>query len=103
VSIKPQNSAPVSTGVTKSSGGVLGLTKTWTINGTGLPGNVPTDADGDTITYAVTSLPSGGLLNVPVITGNVVTLITIGTEAGKQFVVTMSDGHGGNVPITLTI
>jgi large repetitive protein len=101
--ITPQNNAPVYTTVSKSSSGVLGLTKTWTINGTGLPGNVPTDADGDTITYAVTTLPSGGLLNVPVILGNVVTLVSLGTEAGKQFVVTMSDGHGGNVPVTLTI
>jgi hypothetical protein len=38
-----------------------------------------------------------------VVLGNTVTLVTLLTESGKTFVVTMSDGHGGNVPITLTI
>jgi hypothetical protein len=96
VNITPQNNAPTYTTVTKGSSGVLGLTKTWTINGIN-------DADSDTTTLAVTSLPSGGLLNVPVVLGNQVTLISLLTESGKTFVVTLSDAHGGNVPITLTI
>ncbi|WP_156752499.1 Ig-like domain-containing protein [Mycobacterium sp. ACS1612] len=94
--VTPQNTAPAYTNVGKSSGGVLGLTKTWTVNGM-------IDADDDTLTLAVTSLPSGGLLNLPVILGNTVTLVSLLTESGKTFVVTMSDGHGGKVPITLTI
>ena len=96
VNITPQNTTPTYTSATKVSSGVLGLTKTWTVNGMN-------DADGDTLTLAVTTLPSGGLLNVPVVLGNTVTLVTLLTESGKTFVVTMSDAHGGNVPITLTI
>ena len=96
VNITPQNTTPTYTSVSKSSSGLLNLTKTWTVNGMA-------DADSDTLTLAVTSLPSGGLLNVPVVLGNTVTLISVLAESGKTFVVTMSDGHGGNVPITLTI
>ena len=96
VNITPQNTNPTYTTVSKSSGGVLNLTKTWTVNGI-------SDADSDTTSLAVTSLPSGGLLNVPVVLGNTVTLVSLLTESGKTFVVTISDGHGGNVPITLTI
>ena len=51
----------------------------------------------------MTTLPAGGLLNVPLVTGMSVTLISLLTESGKTLVVTLSDGHGGNVPITLTI
>ena len=94
--ITPQNNAPTYTTVSKSTGGVLNLTKTWTVNGIA-------DADSDATSLAVTSLPSGGLLNVPVVLGNQVTLVSLRTEAGKTFVVTLSDGHGGDVPITLTI
>ncbi|MBE1546268.1 VCBS repeat-containing protein [Mycobacterium sp. OAS707] len=96
VDVTPQNTNPTYTSVSKSSSGLLNLTKTWTVNGMA-------DADSDTLTLAVTSLPSGGLVNVPVVLGNTVTLVSLGTESGKTFVVTMSDGHGGNVPITLTI
>ena len=96
VNITPQNTTPTYTSVSKSSSGLLNQTKTWTVNGMA-------DADSDTLTLAVTSLPSGGLLNVPVVLGNTVTLISVLAESGKTFVVTMSDGHGGNVPITLTI
>jgi large repetitive protein len=96
VNITPQNTTPTYTSVSKSSSGLLNLTKTWTVNGMA-------DADSDTLTLAVTSLPSGGLLNVPVVLGNTVTLVSVLAESGKTFVVTMSDGHGGNVPITLTI
>lgn len=32
-----------------------------------------------------------------------VTLISLLTESGKTFVVTLSDAHGGDVLITLTI
>lgn len=94
--ITPQNNPPTYTTVTKGSSGLLGLTKTWTVNGSN-------DADGDTLTLSVTTLPAGGLLNVPLVTGMSVTLISVLTESGKTFVVTLSDGHGGNVPITLTI
>lgn len=96
VSITSQNTAPTYTSVTKSSSGLLGLTKTWTVNGI-------SDADGDATSIAVTTLPTGGLVNLPVVLGNTVTLVSILAEGGKTFVVTLSDGHGGNVPITLTI
>jgi hypothetical protein len=96
ISITPQNTVPTYTNVTKASSGLLNLTKTWTVNGMA-------DVDGDTLKLAVTSLPSGGLLNVPLVLGNTVTLVSLLTESGKTFVVTMSDGYGGNVPITLTI
>jgi VCBS repeat-containing protein len=94
--ITTQNTVPMYTNVTKATSGLLGLTKTWTVNGM-------TDADGDSLTLAVTTLPSGGLLNVPVVLGNQITLVSVLTEGGKTFIVTMSDAHGGNVPITLTI
>ena len=42
-------------------------------------------------------------MNLPVVLGNTVTLVSILAESGKTFVVTLSDGHGGNVPITLTV
>jgi hypothetical protein len=96
ISVTPQNTLPTYTSVTKSSGGLLGLTKTWTVNGID-------DSDDDTTTLTVTTLPTGGLLNLPVALGNTITLISLFGESGRQFVVTLSDGHGGNVPITLTV
>jgi hypothetical protein len=86
--ITTQNTLPTGT----ASGPTGVLTKTWTINN-------PQDADGDTLTYAVTTLPLG--VNVPVPLGNTVTLVTLALSHGS-FVYTMSDGHGGNVPFTLT-
>jgi VCBS repeat-containing protein len=96
INITPQNNAPTFTTVTKGTSGLLGLTKTWTVNGIN-------DADGDTVTLSITTLPSGGLLNLPVVLGNQVTLISILTESGKTFIVSLSDAHGGTTPITLTI
>jgi hypothetical protein len=37
------------------------------------------------------------------LTYTTVTLVSLIAEGGKTFVVTMSDGHGGNLPITLTV
>jgi VCBS repeat-containing protein len=100
INITPQNTAPSYSNVTSSGGTILNLTKTWTINGPTGPGSQPVDADGDTITYSVTSPPTG-LLNVPVPLGNTVKLLTVLGIPGS-FVYTMSDGHGGNVSFTLT-
>jgi len=94
--ITTQNTIPTYSTVIKGTSGVLGLTKTWTVNGI-------SDADSDTTSLAVTTLPSGGLVSVPVVLGNTVTLVSVLAESGKTFIVTLSDGHGGNVPITLTI
>ncbi len=96
--ITTQNTVPQGVATGPIGSGVLGLTKTWTINGPTGTGN-PVDADGDTLTYAVTTLPPG--INVPVVLGTSVTLVTLLGGHGS-FIVTMSDGHGGNVPITLT-
>ena len=90
--ITPQNTVPTYTQPSPASSGTLGLTKTWTISAQ--------DLDNDGLTYAVTTLPSG--INVPVVLGNVVTLVTLLANPHGSFVVTMSDGHGGNVPITLS-
>jgi VCBS repeat-containing protein len=86
INITPQNN-PTST----VSGPNGLLTKSWTISGS--------DADFDSLTYTLTTLPPG--LNVPVVLGNTVTLVTLLGGHGSFFV-TMSDGHGGNVPIQLT-
>jgi hypothetical protein len=90
--ITTQNTAPTYTQPNPSSSGLLNLTKTWTISSQ--------DADLDGLTYQVTTLPAG--INVPVVLGNVVTLVTVLANPHGSFIVTMSDGHGGNVPITLT-
>lgn len=87
IDITPQNTAPTST----VSGPTGLLTKTWTISGS--------DADLDSLTYTLTTLPPG--VNVPVVLGNTVTLVTVLGGHGS-FIVTMSDGHGGNIPVTLT-
>jgi VCBS repeat-containing protein len=90
--ITPQNTVPTYTQPSPESSGTLGLTKTWAISAQ--------DLDHDGLTYAVTTFPSG--INVPVVLGNVVTLVTLLANPHGSFVVTMSDGHGGNVPITLS-
>ncbi|HTI76384.1 MAG TPA: Ig-like domain-containing protein, partial [Mycobacterium sp.] len=67
--------------------------RTWTITN-------PADADSDTITYSVKTLPGG--VNVPVVANNVVTLVTLLSASSGSFIVTMNDGHGGKVDVPLS-
>src|SRR5262249_20344182 len=92
INITPQNTVPTYTQPSPSSGGLLNLTKTWTISAQ--------DGDLDDLSYSITTLPPG--VNVPVVLGNTVTLVTVLANPHGSFVVTMSDGHGGNVPIALS-
>ena len=57
------------------------------------------DRASDYLTYTLTTLPPG--INVPVVLGNTVTLLTVLGGHGS-FIVTVADGHGGNMPIQLT-
>ncbi|MGR4872412.1 beta strand repeat-containing protein, partial [Variovorax sp. LARHSF232] len=62
-----------------------------------------TDADGDTLSYAVTTQPSHGTVTIDAATGAYTYTPTADFNGVDSFVVTVSDGHGGTVPATVTM
>ena len=95
-SIKPQNTAPTVSYGTPVKVPLVG-TATYT--------PTSTDADGDSVTYTVTTQPTHGTILVNLSLLGVTTLIYTPSNglspAHDSFTVTVADGHGGTVVTTL--
>ena len=62
-----------------------------------------TDADGDTLTYAVTTQPANGTVTINPQTGEYTYTPKADYNGPDSFVVTVTDGHGGSATSTVTI
>ncbi|MGW5525222.1 Ig-like domain-containing protein [Gordonia sp. NPDC003950] len=63
-----------------------------------------TDAEDDTVAFAITTQPAHGAVAIDPDTGDwVYTSATPGTFAADSFVITANDGHGGSTSQLVTI
>jgi len=93
IGVTPVNDAPVS--------GNQNLT---TPEDTAISGQVlATDADGDTLTYSLSSNSSNGSVSLNPATGAFVYTPNANYNGSDSFVVTVSDGNGGTTTSTITI
>ena len=93
IGVTPQNDAPTASN--------LNLT---TNEDVAVPGQiVASDLDGDTLAYAVTGVPTNGVVTLNPATGSFVYTPNTNYNGSDSFVVTISDGNGGTTTSTVTI
>ncbi|UUA74144.1 retention module-containing protein [Cellvibrio sp. QJXJ] len=93
IGVTPQNDAPTASN--------LNLT---TNEDVAVPGQiVASDLDGDTLAYAVTGVPTNGVVTLNPATGSFVYTPNANYNGSDSFVVTISDGNGGTTTSTVTI
>lgn len=84
---------------TVNSGDTVTVTPTGVLAGTA----TGSDADGDTLTYAISGGPTHGTATIDSSTGAwTYTPDTVGSVVGDSFVVSVDDGHGGVTSQTVT-
>lgn len=91
--IDPVNDAPVASGASLSVSG-----------GESISGTVAaTDVDGDTLSYAVSSNPSYGIVTLNTQTGQYVYTAGGAASGSDSFSVLVNDGHGGTATASFTV